>query len=265
MKLVFCPLFSSSGGNATYVASADTQLLVDAGVSALAIGRALSDLSVSLKDIKGVLITHEHSDHIKGIATVARRYGVPIYANEKTWLAMEKVAAQVPTSLMRVFETGKDFYIGDIAVRSFSIPHDATDPVGFSLNAKGKVACVMTDIGCMNKSLLEQAQNADVMLIESNHDEGLLKQGPYPAFLKRRILSRVGHLSNEDAGTAVCDLVQRNVRRFYLGHLSAKNNREEMALSAVCGALSAKGIVPGRDVALTVAKRDAVSPLAIIE
>lgn len=265
MKLEFCPLFSSSSGNATYVASADTRLLVDAGMSARAIDRALSNLSVSLRDIDGVLITHEHTDHIKGIATMARRYGVPVYANENTWSAMEKYAAQIPLSLLRVFETGRDFYIGSIAVQSFSIPHDATDPVGFCLNASGRTACVMTDIGCISKKLLQRAQNADVILIESNHDEDLLKRGPYPAYLKRRILSRVGHLSNVDAGWAVCELTQANVRRFYLGHLSAKNNREDIAWATVHDALSASGIVAGQDIALTVAKRETVSPLCVIE
>ncbi len=247
------------------MASTDTRLLVDAGMSARAIDRALCNLSVTLRDIDGVLITHEHTDHIKGIQTVARRYGVPIYANEKTWSAMKKTSAQIPLSLIRTFETGKDFYIGSIAIQSFPIPHDAIDPVGFCLNAKGKVACVMTDIGCMNKDMLQHAQNADVMLIESNHDEDMLKKGPYPAYLKRRILSRRGHLSNVDAGRAVCELTQRNVRRFYLGHLSAQNNREDIVLSTVCGMLSANDIVLDRDIALTVAKRDTVSPLCIIE
>ncbi len=119
MKLVFCPLFSGSGGNSTFVASPNTQLLVDAGMSALSIGRALSGFSVALSQINGVLITHEHTDHVKGIATMARRYGVPVYANEKTWLAMKSIAAQVPASLIRVFENGRDFYIGDIAVTPF--------------------------------------------------------------------------------------------------------------------------------------------------
>ena len=107
MKLIFCPLFSSSSGNATYVATQKTQLLVDAGVSALAIGKALNNLSVCLDDISGVLVTHEHSDHISGIVTLSKRYGIPIYANEKTWMAMGKTAAQVPLDQMRVFETGR--------------------------------------------------------------------------------------------------------------------------------------------------------------
>jgi len=263
--LVFCPLFSGSGGNATFVSSGSTQLLVDAGVSALWLNRTLNKLSTSLSDICGVLITHEHTDHIKGIATIARRYGVPVYANEKTWLAMKKTAAEVPLSQARVFVTGQDFYIGDIAVRSFSIPHDAAEPVGFTLFARGKTACVMTDIGHLKKDLLENACEADIVLIESNHDVEMLRKGPYPAYLKRRILSSKGHLSNTDAGTAVCRLAQSGVRRFYLGHLSAHNNREEVALSAVCDALSAMGIVPERDVSLAVASKDAISPLVMLK
>ena len=265
MKMVFCPLFSGSGGNATYVATDKTQLLVDVGVSALAIGNALNGLSVLLRDIDGVLITHEHSDHVKGIVTLSKRYGIPIYANEKTWLAMGKTAEQMPVQLMRVFETGREFYIGDIAVHPFPTPHDAAESVGFSLYAKGKTACLMTDIGYLQENLLPQASRADVVLIESNHDEELLRQGTYPAYLKRRILSKKGHLSNADAGVGVCALAQSGVRRFYLGHLSVQNNREDMALSAVCGALSARSIIAGRDVAVVVAKKDTLSPIAILD
>jgi phosphoribosyl 1,2-cyclic phosphodiesterase len=265
LKLLFCPLFSGSGGNATLVATQRTRLLIDAGMSALAIGRALDNLSVSLRDIDGVLITHEHTDHVKGIATLAKRYGIPVYANEKTWLAMSGIAAEVPGPLLRVFETGSDFYVSDIAVRSFATPHDAAESVGFTLCAKGSTACLMTDIGHVTKELIVRAMEADVVLIESNHDEGLLKSGPYPAYLKRRILSGTGHLSNADAGLAVTKLAHGGVKRFYLGHLSVQNNREDIAISAVCGALSACGIVPGRDVALIVAKKDAISPISVFD
>ena len=160
MKMIFCPLFSGSSGNAAYVATKTTQLLVDAGVSALSIGKALSNLSVSLDSIHGVLITHEHTDHIKGIVTLSKRYGIPIYANENTWLAMGKEAAQIPLDQIRVFETGREFYIGDIAVQSFPTPHDAVESVGFTLHAKGKAACLMTDIGYLQQNLLPQAKQA---------------------------------------------------------------------------------------------------------
>jgi phosphoribosyl 1,2-cyclic phosphodiesterase len=265
VKLLFCPLFSGSGGNAAYVATSHTRLLVDAGMSALAIGRALSGLGASLSDVDGVLVTHEHSDHVKGILTLARRYGLCVYANEKTWLAMSAIAAKVPSPQMRVFETGQDFYIKDIAVRSFPIPHDAAEPVGFRLYAGGKTVCTMTDLGAMSKDLLREASGADVVLIESNHDVELLRCGPYPAHLKRRILSKHGHLSNADAGSAVGALAKSGVRRFYLGHLSAQNNREELALRAASGAIASLGLALGRDIALAVAKKDGLSPATLFE
>ncbi|MBQ9988239.1 MAG: MBL fold metallo-hydrolase [Clostridia bacterium] len=259
--MTFCPLFSGSSGNSTYIATEKTALLVDAGMSARTIAKALRMVGGDPAALSGILITHEHSDHVRGIAQLCKQFAVPIYANRATFEAMGETARLLPTNLARVFETGHEFYIGEIAVRPFATPHDAAQSVGYALFARGRKACVMTDIGYMPKALLEEAAGADVMLIESNHDVALLREGKYPAALKQRILSRRGHLSNPDAGAAVCALAHTGVRRFYLGHLSRENNREELALNTVCTALENNGFRPGHDVGVTVAHRDGPTEL----
>ena len=265
LKLAFCPLFSGSSGNAVFIGSQQARVLVDAGVSATAICQALVEIDVHPDQLDGILVTHEHTDHTRALQTLARKYGIPIYANRATFDALGKKTEAIPAGLARVFETGQEFYIGNLAVRSFSIPHDAADPVGFAVHANGKKACVMTDLGHVPTRLLDQAAQADVMLLESNHDVHLLEQGKYPAYLKRRILSTKGHLSNETAGHTAVRLAQRGVKRFFLGHLSQENNREDVALSAVCGALTAQQIQPGRDVALAMAHRNCRSTLVVLD
>ena len=265
MKVMFCPLFSGSSGNAVYMGTQRAHILVDAGVSAAAIERALKSVGVLVSELSGILITHEHTDHTQGVFTLCRKYGVPVYANRATFDGMGEKAQQFPAGLARVFETGQEFYVQDIAVRPFAIPHDAAEPVGYALHAKGKKACVMTDLGYVPRHLLDEVDAADVMLLESNHDVQLLEHGKYPAFLKRRILSRKGHLSNDSAGEAALQLAQRGVRRFYLGHLSKENNREDVALQTVCQALQQGGVAPGQDVSVVMAHRQRVSPIVRLD
>lgn len=252
----FCTLFSGSGGNCIYVGSASARLLIDAGLSAVTIEKALSEIGVEPRSIDGILVTHEHSDHISGLSAMANKYGMPVYANTRTWAAMPQRAAGVKAGQARVFATGSEFYINDIGIRPFPISHDAAEPVGFALLCEGKKICTATDTGRFTKGMAECVKGADLMLLESNHDVNMLKNGAYPAYLKARILSALGHLSNESAAQAAVMLAGLSVRRFVLGHLSAQNNREELALAAVCGALEANGAAPGKDVHIGVAHRD---------
>lgn len=252
----FCTLFSGSSGNAIYISSAHARILVDAGMPAATILRALESIGVAPHTLTGILVTHEHTDHTAGVGVMSRKLHLPVYANLKTWEAMESRAGAIAPGNARIFTTGRDFYIQDIGVRAFSVPHDAADAVGFALHAAGKKICIMTDLGQFSPRLLEEASSSDLILLESNHDLAMLQNGKYPSYLKRRIRSNKGHLSNDSASDAACRLLDRGVRRFILGHLSGENNREELALQTVCSALTGKGAQAGRDVYVAVAHRD---------
>ena len=226
---------------------------------------ALDDIGVSPASIDGILITHEHSDHTSGAGVFSRRYDVPVYANKGTWEAIGAKAGKIASGNARIFDTGKEFYIEDIAVRPFATPHDAAEPVGYALHTGGKKACVATDLGHFNRSILNEVDKADIILVESNHDIDMLNAGKYPAYLKKRILSRKGHLSNDAAADAVVQMCNRDIRRFILGHLSHENNREDIAKSVVCGALESAGIKPGKDAMLGMAHRDRATGIFVID
>ena len=255
MKLAIQPLFSGSSGNSILIESGTTAVLVDAGMSAAAITKALKLHGKTPADIDGILLTHEHTDHVSGVNQLCKRYGLALYANAKTYQGMEAKMQDVPIGQARVFTTGEDFYVGDIAVHAFPIPHDAAEPVGYALYAAGAKVCVATDMGHLPKRVLTELEGAGAIVLESNHDIGLLQAGKYPQFLKRRILSNKGHLSNDAAGQAAVALAKQGTRQIILGHLSAENNRESMARQAVCGQLSGQGAVVGRDVCVHVARR----------
>ena len=254
--MAFYPLFSGSSGNSLLAASGHACVLIDAGKPAKYIEQALDCQGISPKTISGILITHEHSDHIAGMGAFSRRYDIPVYANHATWLAIGSKAGEIKTGNARIFQTGQDFYIGDMGIKPFAISHDAAEPVGYCLYAGGKKICIATDLGHFPKTLLQEAAGSDLMLLESNHDETMLKTGPYPAYLKTRILSRKGHLSNSGAGEVAAKLANSGIRRLVLGHLSAENNREDIAMSTVCGLLASAGIRPGQDIKISLAPRD---------
>ncbi len=253
-QMHFWPVFSGSSGNAVYIAYNDTHLLIDAGISASRLDEALKKVGADLKSLDGVLVTHEHSDHISGLNVISRRYGVPVYANAAAWAAMEKKVC-APSSATKLFQTGAAFHIKDLCISTFRTPHDAAEPVGYAITGGAFTACVMTDLGHTPKSVLECAKGADIVLLESNHDVGMLEMGHYPEYLKRRILSDKGHLSNESAGKAAVQLARAGVRNIVLGHISKENNEERVAYDAVGDALAQDGFSPD-DVNLGIAYRE---------
>lgn len=256
MSFVFCPLFSGSSGNCLYLAAGNTRLLIDAGMPAKAILTALETLGVSPAELSGILITHEHSDHIRGVGPLSRKYDVPVYANLGTWTAMESKLGEVPSRNQRVFRTGEDFYVREIGVEPFPIPHDAAEPVGFSLLHHGRKVAVATDLGHIQQGWMRAVAGADLLLLESNHDLRMLENSRYPQYLKSRIRGRKGHLSNGDCGKALCDLVASGVRTCILGHLSQENNMPELAYQTVRDALTEQQIICGQDFRLDMAWRD---------
>ncbi len=259
----FCPLFSGSSGNSLYLEAGDIRLLIDAGHPGKTIENALNCIDVPAQSISAILITHEHSDHVKGAGVLSRRYDLPIYANTKCHLAMERSIGNISVSNTRVFETGRDFYIGELNITPFSTPHDSVDPVGYRFFYKGRTLTVMTDIGHMNDKLLQMASGVDLLLLESNHDVDMLKYGPYPPHLQRRILSNRGHLCNDDAAAALVKLHAHGVRNVVLGHLSAQNNTELLALRTAEEALYHAGLYD--EMTIHVAKRDRVSSMYTID
>ena len=263
--MIFCPLASGSAGNCTYVSFGNTRLLIDAGISATKITNALKQLGLTPSDLNGILITHEHVDHIRGIYVFTRKYGVPIYANNGTWMGILKRDQDIPMQYRFAFETGMDFYIGNINITPFAIPHDANDPVGYMLRCGRLSAAVATDIGHLNDEWIRTVSGAQVVLLEANHDVEMVKKGPYPYHLKQRILSRRGHLCNEDCARALIQLYGGGVQAAFLGHLSGENNTPEVAYSVVTGMLQDSGIRPGEELVVNVARRDQISDMIVLE
>lgn len=254
----FCSLYSGSSGNSIFVASGKTKLLSDAGLSAKKIMEALCSIGEKPSELNAILVSHEHSDHIRGAGALSRKFSLPIYASEGTWQAMEHMIGPVLECNRISFSSYAPFQIGDITVTPFPIPHDASEPVGYSFSAMGRKVTVATDIGHISMELLNCFEDSDLLLLESNHDVEMLKVGKYPWPLKRRIAGDHGHLSNEAAGEVVAYMAQKGTKKFLLGHLSKENNFPELAYQTVCNALCEKSLHAGTDVMLDVVLRDRV-------
>jgi len=221
----FTILGSGSGGNCAYLETPLTRLLIDAGLSGRQIRQRLGTIGRSPETLHGILITHEHSDHIAGLAA---RLDIPVYCNR---LTKEAIEAQLQIQInARIFDTGASFEAGDITVDTFSVPHDANDPVGFLLRTPSGNIGIVTDLGHATKLVVERVRAANVLLLEANHDVKMLRDDPRrPWSLKQRILSRHGHLSNDGAADLIEQAVSAGLARLYLGHLSRDCNRPELA------------------------------------
>ena len=232
----FCSICSGSSGNCIYVGSDNTSVLVDVGVSGIRVERGLNEIDMTTKDVDGILVTHEHSDHVKGLGVLARRYGIPIYATAGTIEAIRQNTSigKIPQALLRTIRSDAEFDIGDMTILPFEISHDAAEPVGFRIEHDGKNAAVATDMGCYTEYTIDHLKGLDVLLLESNHDVHMLEVGRYPYYLKRRILSDHGHLSNETSGQLLGQLLHEGVKHVFLGHLSQENNYEALAYQTVC-------------------------------
>lgn len=254
MDLQFSPLFSGSSGNSVYVSGGGTQLLIDAGVSCARICAELKAIGANPLDIGAILITHEHIDHIRGAGTFARKYGAALYATEGTWRAMEDKLGDIPADCRRVIDSEQDFFLGELNVQPFSTPHDAAESVGYVISTAGGARFALaTDIGCVRAGWLEAVRGCAAVLLESNYDPGMLQAGRYPYALKRRIMSRTGHLSNDDAAEAALALIAGGTKTLVLGHLSKENNFPELALRCCMTALERDG---AGDADVSVARRD---------
>ena len=225
-------LGSGSNGNCTYLETDETRLLIDAGLSGKQIRQRLLTIGRAPEDLHGILITHEHSDHISGLVVLAAKLRIPVYCNR---LTREAIAAIIePPISFQIFETGSRFAVGDVEVETFSVPHDAYDPVGFLIHTGAGRIGFLTDLGYATKLIIQRVRTANVLLLETNHDLKLLQDDPHrPWSVKQRILSRHGHLSNDAAADLAEQVVSADLSRLYLGHLSGDCNRPDLAQGAV--------------------------------
>jgi len=266
MALRFCPLYSGSSGNCTFISDGKTGIIIDAGLSGKRIEAALAQIDFLPEALSGILITHEHTDHVKGAGILSRKYHLPIYSNEGTKNAMRSALGAVPDNMFRIFETGSDFYIGSLAVRAFPIPHDAREPVGFKVFSGARSVAVATDMGYLRNNVIDELSGTDMILLESNHDPQMLMNNPhYSAQLKRRILGNHGHLSNETCAAGVLRLYEEGTRHFVLGHLSGENNTPELAFDTTLNAVVRAGLAPDSDVYIHMAWRDHVGEVYTID
>ncbi len=257
-----CSIASGSSGNCICVGSDDSHLLIDAGISGRRIEEGLHQLDLKCEELKGVLVTHEHIDHIAGLGVLARRYGLPIYATAGTKEAILRVKSlgKVDESLFRVVEPEVDFVIGDLTVEPIAISHDAAEPVAYRIRHGEKSAAVITDLGTYDDELVAKLQDLDVLLLEANHDVNMLQVGPYPYPLKQRILGDRGHLSNERSGHLLGQLLHDGFKAAVLGHLSKENNYAKLAYETVrLEILNGDNPYRGDDFPVYVAKRDTPS------
>lgn len=240
-------LASGSSGNATYIESSKTKLLLDGGLSGKKIAELMSQINRDPNDLDAIIVSHEHSDHIKGVGVMSRRYDLDIYANDKTWQAMGSKIGKIKTEHKFLFDKTKLKTIGDIDILSFGVSHDAIDPQFYAFQKNNKQFVVLTDTGYVSDRMRSALKNADAYLMESNHDVSMLRMGHYPWSLKQRILSDKGHLSNDDGALALVDLVGSKTKRVYLGHLSKENNMKEIARDTFKEILQKKDMRVGED------------------
>lgn len=261
--LNFCSLYSGSSGNSLLVESENTKLLIDAGVSAKRIEKALTDISIDPSSIDGILITHEHTDHVQGLGTFSKKFDLPVFVNQETLDAMPKQKDKLDLNNIKTFKVTDHFSIGDLDINPFSIPHDAANPCGFNIFKDTKKISIATDIGHITTDILKNLEGSSFVLLESNYDPEVLKCSRYPFSLKSRIAGPTGHLPNEMAGKTISYLLKSGLKSAMLGHLSKESNFPELAYKTVVEELLSSSY-DENSLSLCVASRDEHSKLITI-
>lgn len=258
--LNFCSLYSGSSGNSLFVETQNTKLLVDAGVSCKKIENALQDIKVDPSSIDGILITHEHTDHVQGLGTLSRKFDLPVFVNQETLDAMPKQKDKIPDKNIKTFKISDKFEIGDLLIDPFSIPHDAANPCGFNIYKDDKKISIATDIGHMTNNILKSLEGSLFLMLEANYDPEVLRCSSYPFSLKSRIAGPTGHLPNETAGKTISYLLKSGLKNAMLGHLSKESNFPELAYQTVLDELI-RNDYNENNLSLGVASRDTHSKL----
>ena len=266
MNLAICSLASGSSGNCYLIKSNKAAILADAGISGRQISLRLGALGLGIENINAVVVTHEHSDHTKGLSVLAKSEGVKFFLSEGT---EREIAELKAAERIRTFSPGECFEIEDIRVDTFHLSHDAVNPVGYSFESGGKKISVVTDTGVVTEEIFGKVKDSDILVLESNHDVNMLKIGPYPWFLKQRILSDHGHLSNDSAAEVLMRIAAEEKgaikqRQILLAHLSRENNFPEMALATVNNILEAEGLIPGKEFLVSTLSREEAGPVCFV-
>lgn len=249
----FCPLASGSKGNCIYIGTKETRLLIDAGLSATAIEKKLAEIDVSLASIQAVLVTHEHTDHIKGIEQLGEKWKLPILANAETAKGIVDALNMRPR--FKIFTTGEAFLFGDLEIMPFSVPHDTLDPVAFTVRTMGRKFGFCTDLGVATSLVRKMLEGCETLYLEANHQPSMVHACARPPIYKQRVLGKQGHLSNEACAELVVSLFHEGLKHVHLAHLSSECNSPELALKIVQEALAAKGWA----VPLSIAYQDKLS------
>lgn len=250
MVLHYSVLASGSTGNALYLETEGQCLLIDCGLSGKKMVELLGQIGRKPEDISAILVTHEHSDHIRGLGVFARRFQTPVYANEKTWQAMSPVVGEISTDQKFVFQANTQRSFGGLDIESFSVSHDAADPMFFVIHEQERKLTLLTDLGYVSGQIKGMIRDSDAYIIEANHDTEMLMMGRYPWSVKRRILGDTGHISNEESGLALTEVLGNRTRKVFLAHLSKDNNMKELARLSVGQRLESSGLKIGRDIGL---------------
>ncbi len=257
------PLFSGSSGNSYFLGRQEQGILIDAGKSAKQLGLALLNCQIDPLAVKGILITHEHSDHVSGLRVFASKYQIPVFASRGTILALE--SANIANGTFKIHEIEQDLQIADMNIRHFRTLHDCNESIGFKIKSDdGKYLCFATDFGTITPEIEENMYGSHLAVIESNHDENMLKVGKYPFMLKKRILSDIGHLSNRACAEFLPKLHKNSTKKFLLAHLSGENNTPQLAQETSVCSMSLQGYTKDVDYSLFVAPKQNINGTAII-
>jgi len=263
----FCSIASGSSGNCIYVGSEATHLLVDVGISCKRTEKGLKELGLTGRDVDGILITHEHADHIQGLGVIARKYEIPIYATAGTIGAVKACEGlgNVAPELFHEVKEDARFILKDLTINPMRISHDAAQPVAYRISYGKKKVAVCTDLGVYNDYTVECLKGVNALLLEANHDVNMLQAGPYPYYLKQRILGDRGHLSNENTGRLLCRILHDGLKAVLLGHLSKENNLPELAYESVRMEINmGENPYKAGDFDIRVARRSEITPLVEI-
>ena len=256
--LKFISFGSGSSGNCYYLGTATDGLIIDIGVGIRSLKKSCKDYGIQLSKVRRVLITHDHADHIKSVGSFSHEYKVPVYATQKVHSGIDHnycVARKVADEMKKEIVVGEPVQMGDFLVKPFAVPHDASENVGYEILVEGITFVVITDVGSITEEICASISRANYLVIEANHYVEMLLSGPYPEYLKKRILSNTGHLSNKDCGEVLANQMSENLKHIWLCHLSEENNHPELARKTVEAILRSYGIVPGKDVELEVLRR----------
>lgn len=255
MNLNFCSLSSGSSGNCYYIGNEDNGILIDAGISATAIRKFLNGLGISMQSIMGVLVTHNHSDHIRGLEVLTRKNNLPVFTTNKIWESILSPRSRISRDCIREIGLEENFRLAGFDIKAFPVYHDAPETIAFQICAAGKKITVATDLGNICQTAAPYIREANLLVIESNYDEQMLSNSKYPYFLKKRIMSEHGHLGNHQTSSFLADNFNDKLSHICLAHLSKNNNTPDLALRALNQAFADRGIILNGQLQISVLNR----------